>query len=192
MNPMVLAKRQDLCIGPVICEQTANSCQTCEAGYYCTSDGGCCEDGQVCSGFRPCVNAGAPAASGTQICPTDAPLCTQSAGTPICSGSIEDWITISSALAGTATITTGLSSSTPPPPPTSTTASSSYVAPPTSNVYTTKTTPTPSTTISYSPPDYSSATTTATPPPVATGSGARNQLELSVIAGFVLLTVFFL
>ncbi|KAK6331288.1 hypothetical protein TWF730_004375 [Orbilia blumenaviensis] len=104
---MVLAKRQAVCVGPVVCEQSATSCTSCEAGFYCAAGGGCCEDGQVCAGFKPCVNAGSSVrdAELTQVCPTDAPICTASDLIPVCSGNLQDWATISAALGGDAQTT---------------------------------------------------------------------------------------
>ncbi|KAK6518803.1 hypothetical protein TWF506_005938 [Arthrobotrys conoides] len=101
---MALVKRQADCVGPVICEQSAAGCVSCEAGFYC-SGGGCCPDGQICSGFKPCVDAGTPVrdAEETQVCPTDAPICTASDLIPVCSGSLEDWATISGGLGGAQT-----------------------------------------------------------------------------------------
>ncbi|KAF3197278.1 hypothetical protein TWF106_007078 [Orbilia oligospora] len=101
---MAIAKRQAVCVGPVICEQSATTCTSCETGFYC-SGGGCCEDGQICSGFKPCVDAGTPVrdAEQTQVCPTDAPICTASDLIPVCSGSLEDWATISAGLGGAQT-----------------------------------------------------------------------------------------
>ncbi|KAK6344063.1 hypothetical protein TWF696_007709 [Orbilia brochopaga] len=195
VRPMALAKRQDLCVGPVICEQTADSCRSCEAGFYCVPGGGCCEEGQVCAGFKPCVNAGTPAPTETQICPTEAPLCTRADGVPVCSGSIEDWITISQALNEGPTTTAAPPTSTPEATSTTAAEPTTYAPPVESTTYAAPTTevtsvPTyaspPSTTAAYVPP-YSN--TTVPEPPVATGAGAKTKLGLGIVAGSFLFAV---
>ncbi|KAF3942139.1 hypothetical protein ABW19_dt0206634 [Dactylella cylindrospora] len=192
-GPLGLIKRQAQCVDPVVCEISDNFCSSCPAGTYCTSDGGCCEVGQVCSGFKPCVNAGTPAPTETQVCPTDAPLCTVSAGIPVCSGTFEDWVTISQGLGGGATTTEAPTISTPPPEPSTTsttelptyespsatTETSFYTPPPPS--YTSYTTSIPTYTPTYTPPAENTTTTSA---PVATGNAVKNQMQLGAVAGF--------
>ncbi|KAF3914333.1 hypothetical protein AA313_de0204508 [Arthrobotrys entomopaga] len=120
--PMALMKRQSVCVDPVVCYQTPDECSSCPEGTYCDA-GGCCDNGETCAGYSPCADAGSNAnAAETQICPTDAPLCTVSAGIPICSGSVDDWLTISRALEMSTTEET-------PSTPTSTPTSSTRMSP---------------------------------------------------------------
>ncbi|KAJ6259605.1 hypothetical protein Dda_5243 [Drechslerella dactyloides] len=195
-RPMTLVKRQSVCVGPVVCERTADSCRSCEAGYYCVAGGGCCENGQVCSGFRPCANAGTPDTDpDVDVCPTEAPLCTTRDGVPTCAGTIQDWITISQALNGAATTSAA---------PTIASEATSTAEAETSTVYPPVDTPTyPTTEVTsvptYAPPPPPSATTGYVPPPVsnttvpeppvATGAGARTQVGLGVVAGSFLLAL---
>ncbi|KAF3933812.1 hypothetical protein ABW20_dc0108728 [Dactylellina cionopaga] len=175
--PMGLVKRQATCIGPVICEQTAS-------GY-----------------------AGTPAPTETQICPTEAPICTASDGIPVCSGSIGDWLTISrglNTLPATdvpATSTPSFETSTPVETPTSATETStsfeeSFTSEPTIESSTDEPTSTPASTTDASETAAttssrgSSTTTAATT--ASPNSGVRNQLGLGCIASLFLFTVFLL
>ncbi|EPS41908.1 hypothetical protein H072_4118 [Dactylellina haptotyla CBS 200.50] len=204
--PMALMKRQDLCVGPVICDQTATTCTSCESGFYCTFDGGCCEEGLTCSGFKPCVNAGTPAPTETQICPTDAPICTASDGIPVCSGSIDDWIAISQALGGAVTTdaSTFTTSSAELEPTSTPNPSSDALESSTSETESSASTPEPTETTSQEvatttafiaeTPETSTTSsgpsTTATSAPVSPNSAVKTQLGLATVVGFVLLTVF--
>ncbi|KAK6527456.1 hypothetical protein TWF694_004445 [Orbilia ellipsospora] len=202
--PMALMKRQDLCVDPVICEVTTDSCSSCPEGTYCDA-GGCCEEGQTCAGYSPCADAGSLAdPTETQICPTDAPLCTVSAGIPVCSGSIDDWLTISRALGNTPTTSTprATTSSRYVPPTTTpqvaTTTSFQVITPPafTSNSPTMESTESESSTTRSTSRAGSS---TSSPSTAATGSGSetpsgsgKTQMSLGVVLGFTLITAILL
>ncbi|EWC46248.1 hypothetical protein DRE_04419 [Drechslerella stenobrocha 248] len=199
---LAIFKRQSLCSGPVICSQTANSCRSCNAGQYCASGGGCCPVGEICAGFKPCVNAGTPAPTQTQVCPTDAPICTKSDGIPICSGSIQDWLTISEGLnVGASTteppesptgVPTTRAAETSTPEPTTASEPGATDEPSTSVLLPTYSNPTRAPSATYSSIAPPAANTTGPAPPSATGAGARNQLGLGTAVGLVLFSVFLL
>ncbi|KAK6503889.1 hypothetical protein TWF481_008890 [Arthrobotrys musiformis] len=204
---MAIAKRQAVCVGAVICEQTATSCISCETGFYC-SGGGCCEDGQICSGFKPCVDAGTPVrdAEETQVCPTDAPICTASDLIPVCSGSLEDWATISAGLGGAQTTDIDTPTFTTPsftPSETSTDFESEFTTTSefeveSSTSFEESTTPAPTspfeTTAAPGSTDAAETsssvrTTSTTSSPSSTpNSSAKTQLSLGLVAGLMLAT----
>ncbi|RVD87198.1 uncharacterized protein DFL_001441 [Arthrobotrys flagrans] len=207
---MAIAKRQAVCVGPVICEQTATTCTSCEAGFYC-SGGGCCEDGQICSGFKPCVDAGTPVrdAEETQVCPTDAPICTASDLIPVCSGSLEDWATISAGLGGAQTTDIDTPTFTTPSftvPETSTDFESEFTSTSefeveSTTIFEETTTPAPTSEVeTTAAPESTDAmettssgmggsTTTSAPSESSTpNSGVKVQLGFGLVAGLVLTT----
>ncbi|KAK6342318.1 hypothetical protein TWF718_007721 [Orbilia javanica] len=205
---MALVKRQAVCAGPVICEQTSSSCTSCELGFYC-SGGGCCEDGQICSGFKPCVDAGTPVrdAEETQVCPTDAPICTASDLIPVCSGSLEDWATISAGLGAETTTADGPTFSVPSvtAPATSTefepefTSTSEFEVESSTSFEEPTTTPAPtspfettaapeSTDAEESASSTRGASTTTSAPASTPNSGVKMQFSLGLAAGLILVT----
>ncbi|KAK6515982.1 hypothetical protein TWF281_004572 [Arthrobotrys megalospora] len=205
-GPMELVKRQAVCVGPVICKQTSESCTSCETGFYC-SGGGCCPDGEVCAGFKPCVNAGTPVrdAEETQVCPTDAPICTASDLIPVCSGGIADWATISQALGGGAQTTdidtpTFTTPSFTAPETTSEsevefTSTSEFEVESSTTMMEESTTPAPTmdTETTMAPETTEAArttssrsSTTTTPAQSTPNSGAKMQFSLGLVAGLTL------